>query len=154
VKTSVYLNEAAEERFKKIKAINPSYNVSEAADAGLKLEEARIDTQLTGMEEQIAINGTDARGEFYGTKAKFVGRKLAHEQVRQVGIESYEYEILYLTKKGKYLLQFITEDQSDGEQVFTYKICNSLKELQAIASPVVLTKAGSTECEFLEELDI
>jgi hypothetical protein len=154
VKTTIYLNQPSEERYKKIKAINPSYSLSEAAEEGLKLEEVKLDTQLTGMEEQIATKGTHLRGDFYGTKAKFIGIKLAHERTGEVGPDRYEYQTLYLTKKGKYLLQISTEDARDGEIVQDYKVCNSIAELQKVASPVLLTKAGTTEGELLPDLDI
>jgi hypothetical protein len=154
VKTTVYLNQPTEERFKKIKASNPDYSLSEAVELGLKVEEERISTQLTGMEEQIAKKGTDDRGDFYGTKAKFVGRKLAQEQVGQVGDETYVWQTIYLTKKGKYLLQEATVDERDGETVYGYEVCNTIKELQEKASAVVLSKAGRTEGEFLPDLDI
>lgn len=154
MKTTVYLNQATEERFKKIKTSNPDYSLSEAVEVGLKFEEERINTQLTGMSEQIATNGTDDHGEFYGTKAKFMGVKLAHVRVRQSGPESYEYETLYLTKKGKYLIQYATEKDDVGEIVWRYEICPTVKELQQKASPTLLTQAGRTEGEFLEDLDI
>lgn len=154
MKTTVYLNQPTEERFKWIKANNPEYSLSEAVEVGLKFEEERLSAQLTGMKEQIAINGTDDRGEFYGTKAKFMGARLAHVRVRQIGPETYENETLYLTKKGKYLIQFATEKEDEGETVWSYEICPTVKELQGKASPVLLTQAGRTEGEFLEDLDI
>lgn len=154
VKTTIYLNQPSEERYKKIKAINPSYSLSEAAEEGLKLEEVKLDTQLTGMCEQVATKGSESSQGFYGAKAKFVGRKLAHEQINQVGPEAYEYQTLYLTKKGKYLIQYSKEDLSAGEFVYDYEICHSVKELQVKASPILLTKAGNTAGELLEDLDI
>lgn len=154
MKTTIYLNQPSEERYKKIKAINPNYSLSEAAEEGLKLEETKLDTQLTGMAEQVATKGSESSMGFFGAKAKFVGRKLAQEQIKQVGPDAYEYQILYLTKKGKYLIQFSTEDTAVGEFVSDYVICHSIKELQEKASPILLTKAGSTAGELLEDLDI
>jgi hypothetical protein len=154
MKTTVYLNEAAEERFKKIKAVNPNYSLSEATDAGLRLEETKVDTQLSGMEEQIAVKGNSNQGAFYGTKAKFVGRKLARVQIGPVGVDAYDYQTLYFTKKGKYLIQFTTENDIIGDYEYTYVICNTIEELQQEASAKLLTEAGTTAGEFLEDLDI
>lgn len=154
MKTTVYLNEAAEERLKKIKAINPSYTVSEAADAGLKLEEAKVDAQLTGITEQIAFRGSSIMGEFIGTKAKFFGRELATVRTSQTGPDTYEYQKLYITKKNQYLIQFDEHDEHYYEQKLDYEICPTVKELQQKASPTLLTSAGRTKGEFLEDLDI
>ena len=154
MKTTVYLNEAAEERFKKIKAINPTYSLSEATDAGLKLEEAKVDTQLTGMVDQIAKKGDMFNGDFYGTKAKFIGRVLADTPTGQVGSDEVEHQTLYITKKGQYLIQKTVCCTVSGNEKYEYEVCPTVQDLQQKASPNLLTKAGKTEGELLEDLDI
>jgi len=154
MKTTVYLNKTAEELLKRAKEYDPDYSVSNAIEEGLSQFVEKMNIQFTGMEEQIATKGTSSHGEFYGAKAKFIGKKLAQVRIGEIGPDSDEYQTLYLTKKGKYLVQIITEDSRDGDQVYEYHICHTLKELQGIASPLLLTKAGNTEGELLEDLDI
>lgn len=154
MKTSVYLNKAAEERYKKIKAIEPDYSLTMATDAGLKVKIEQMNAQLTDMTEQIAWKGNQVREGYFGTKVKFFGKKLASVETNQVGPESYEYQTLYLTKKGNYLVQITIEDKSVGDYEYDYEVCYSIKELQEKASPILLTKAGKTPGELLEEIDI
>jgi len=154
MKTTVYLNKTAEELLKRAKEYDPDYSVSIAAEEGLKQFVEKKNIQFTGMKEEIAKKGTYSSEEFYGSQARFNGRKLAHERIAMVGQDTYEYQTLYLTKKGKYLVQITTVDERDGEQVLDYYICHTLKELQGKASPILLTKAGKTPGEFLPDLDI
>lgn len=154
MKTTVYLNKDTEELFQRAKEYDPDYSISNAVEEGLRQFVDRMNIQYTGMSEQIASKGTKTPDGFYGSKAKFVGKNLASIQTRQVGLQSYEYQDLFLTKKGKYLIQKTIEDSSIGEQVLDYIVCHSMKELQKEASPLILTLAGNTAGELLEDLDI
>lgn len=154
MKTTVYLNKTAEELLKRAKEYDPDYSVSNAIEEGLKQFVDKMNAQFTGMSEQIAVKGSETSEGFYGTKAKFIGKKLAHAEIKQVGPEAYEYQTVFLTKKGKYLVQYSTENVSVSEFVYDYEVCHSVKELQEKASPTVLSKAGKTEGELLEDLDI
>ena len=154
MKSSVYLNKTAEELFQRAKEYDPEYSLSMAVEEGLTQFVEKMNIQFTGMEEQIATLGSMDCGDFYGTKAKFIGKKLAHERIGEVEPDIDEYQTVYLTKKGKYLVQYAFQNATAGEIEYKYEICHSVKELQEKASPILLTKAGKTAGELLPDLDI
>lgn len=154
MKTTVYLNKTAEDLFQRAKEFNPDYSISNAVEEGLRVFVDKMNIQYTGMDEQIATTGSNSSEGFFGNKVKFVGKKLASTNTNQVDPEIKETQTLYLTKKGKYLIQADVIDLRDGESKHMYEICHTVKELQEKASPVLLVKAGNTAGELLEELDI
>lgn len=154
MKTTVYLNKVAEELLQRAKEYDPDYSVSNAIEEGLKHFVERMEKRFTGMSEKIATQGTLSHGEFCGSKSKFIGKQLASMDLGESGFAKTRVGTLYLTKKGKYLYQYVDQDERDGEQKYDYEICHSFKELNEKVPAVLREKAGSTAGELLDELDI
>lgn len=154
MKTTVYLNKDTEELLKRAKEYDPDYSVSNAVEDGLRYFVDKMNNQYTGMSEQIAIKGNECPEGFFGSKAKFVGKKLADVETGQVGQYEYERQALFLTKKGKYLIQKKIQTTGFHQIKYDYIVCNTIKDLQDEAEAVLLTAAGKTAGELLEDLDI
>jgi hypothetical protein len=155
VKTTVYLNKVAEELYRRAKEYNPDYSLSDATQEGLKQFVEKMDAHFKGMTEIPILEGTEDRFNkvIFGRMVKFIGKKLSHTEL-EIRDDVYEYENLFLTKKGKYLLQYGINDEQSGELTSKFEVCHSLKELREKASSELLMRAGETAGEFLEELDV
>ncbi|BBA71035.1 hypothetical protein [Geobacter sulfurreducens] len=155
MKTTVYLNKNAEEYYRRAKEYDPDYSLSDATSEGLKQFVEKMDAQFRGMTEICILDGTEDRLStlIYGRMVKFIGKKLSSYTV-EIGQSKYQYENLYLTKKGKYLYQAGEDIEDTGELTSRFVVCHTLKELREKASPSLLMQAGNSVGEFLEELDV
>jgi hypothetical protein len=155
MKTTVYLNKDTEELYRRAKEIEPNYSISDAVKEGIKLFVNSMEAKYSGMQEIILFEGTEyrAEGEEVGKRVKFVGKVLGSIETRRVGEFEAEFQKLFLTRKGKYILETFYED-TDGTRTSSFEICHTLEELREKADPYLLMNAGETKGELLEELDV
>ncbi len=152
---SVYIPEKQEELLKQAMEYGGD-STSGVIIKALEIYVSHMEDRYKGIEEKIILDGTiDHRtGEIFGRKVKFYGKELASIRTREVGPEAVEHQTLYLTKKGKYILETTIFDKSAGEESTTFEVCHSLDDLRQKANADLLVKAGKTAGEFLEELDV
>lgn len=154
-KTTIYLNKEAEENFRRAKEYDEGYSLSNATADGLKAFVMSMDIKTKGMNEIIILDGEEdhVSGQTFGRRVKFIGKKLSAVGW-DVGPNTDEQRVLYYTRKGKYIVQFVERD-GDGVRRSTFKKYEALKELHSAGlPPALLAQAETVPGELCEELDV
>lgn len=89
-----------------------------------------------------------------GRDIKFIGKQLS-EKVGFDDTSIHAWYELFLTRKGKFMLYIVSEDEQNDTLKCTYKVYDSIKELQGMNIPGALLMNAEKNmpnitCEFLD----
>jgi hypothetical protein len=135
-KTSIYLNKEAEVIYQAAKEYAGD-NLSAVIVQGLKLYVEKMDMVTKGMEETVIFEGKyfvmDKVSQ--GKNLRFIGMELAKGKVDDLGDGEVTDYIMYLTRKGKFLVASSTVKPKERLQLFTHKVHDTFPEVTAAGYP-------------------
>jgi hypothetical protein len=157
-KTTIYLNKEAEVIYQKAKEYAGD-NLSAVIVQGLKLYVEKMEMMTKGMQEIIIFVGKNYLMDqmAQGKNMKFIGMKLASETTQDIyGERVVQIHTLYLTRKGKFLMDSTTVDEKEYTETSNYKIYETFSDVMAAGYPYkLLDEARKMIPEIAcEELDV
>lgn len=155
-KTTIYLNKEAQAVFDKAKEYAGD-NLSSIIAQGLAYYVEKMEMVTRGMSEKIIFDGTEelSTGVHQGKNIKFVGLELSTGSTEYDDMHK-DYLALYLTKKGKFLLKYCSENLDNNTRKHGYKVFESFSEVMQDRLPAnmiedAMKKMPEVTCE---ELDV
>ncbi len=157
-KTTIYLNKESEEIYKKAKEYAAG-NLSHVIVQSLKLYVDKMETTEKGMKEVVIFVGKYfPDGDIsQGKNLKFIGRLIAEGSTDYGQGDQYTRKyFLYLTRKGKFLVEGAYFSREELAEITYYKVYDTFLEIMQAGYPAEMLEEARKKMPEVacEELDV